>query len=376
MAHSKICRVAAAAGFLAALLLARGARADLPETAIPIGAATEFGAQASWSVPSTAETRAAVLNWLDSVSKIDERKPSPEIRQQVEKLWPADEPAGLGADEVLDRVGQTIALVEPGMKEIVEFCSKHRESLVAPDFTVLADEKLDPFVRNNMRLLLGRWLAQERYYDESLAHIGKLEPKDVVDPAALLFYQSVNHHWFLDKQAGMKTIGKLFEQRERLPRRYATVAMLMQADLRALKDESLDHISRRMNDITRRLDFGRAGKKVQGVENGVIASLDKLIEELEKQQQQGAGNGGGGGPGGQNRGPAQGIRSSNPASESTPAQGKGPGNIDKKRIGSSSGWGDLPAKEREEALQQIGKDFPSHYREIVESYFKKIAESE
>jgi hypothetical protein len=212
--------------------------------------------------------------------------------------------------------------------------------------------------------------GSRRYCDESLANRQLNQRRG---RSGALFYQA------------RATIGsstrrlaqdhrQAFRASRRLPR-YATVAMLMQADLQALKDESLDHISRRMNDITRRLDFGRAGKKVQGVENGVIASLDKLIEELEKQAQQAAGGGGGGGQG-QNRGPAQGIRSSNPASESTPAVGKGPGNLDKKRIGSSSGWGDLPAKEREEALQQIGKDFPSHYREIVESYFRKIAESE
>ena len=64
-----------------------------------------------------------------------------------------------------------------------------------------------------------------------------------------------------------------------------SLARLMQADLEALKDESLDHIARRMDDIRRRLDLGRAGPKVREVEDGVIASLDKLIEEMEKQQQ-------------------------------------------------------------------------------------------
>ena len=28
---------------------------------------------------------------------------------------------------------------------------------------------------------------------------------------------------------------------------------------------------------------------------------------------------------------------------------------------------------REEALQQIGKDFPSQYRDVVEQYFRKLA---
>ena len=55
------------------------------------------------------------------------------------------------------------------------------------------------------------------------------------------------------------------------------------------------------------------------------------------------------------------------------AAAKGPGNVDRKNLGRTAGWGDLPAKEREEALQQIGKDFPSHYRDIIEQYFKKLA---
>jgi hypothetical protein len=360
-------------GLVLAVLLgvASSAPGAVP-VSIPRESATEFGAQASWKAPTTAEVRAQVLKWLD------ERKPAAEVRAQIDKLWPADETAATTGADLLDRVGATIALAEPTIKPLVEFCTKRGSGADMPDASLLADEKLDPFVRNNLRLMLGRTLALARHYDESLAQIGKLEPADVVDPVSLLFYQSVGHHWFLDKAAGTKTIAKLFERREELPRRYATMAALMQADFSALKDESLDHISRRMNDITRRLDFGHAGKKVQGVENGVIASLDKLIEELEKQAQAQGGNGSGGGdqgePGG--RGPAGGIQSRGPASDSTPAVGKGPGNIDRKRIGSSSGWGDLPAKEREEALQQIGKDFPSHYRNIVESYFRKIAESE
>ena len=45
----------------------------------------------------------------------------------------------------------------------------------------------------------------------------------------------------------------------------------------------------------------------------------------------------------------------------------------KKDIGHKSGWGDLPPKEREEALQQMGRDFPAHYRDAIEEYFRKLA---
>jgi hypothetical protein len=59
--------------------------------------------------------------------------------------------------------------------------------------------------------------------------------------------------------------------------------------------------------------------------------------------------------------------------DSMPAGGKGPGDVDPKKIGAKSGWGDLPPKQREQAMQQISKDLPAHYREVIEEYFRKIA---
>jgi len=53
--------------------------------------------------------------------------------------------------------------------------------------------------------------------------------------------------------------------------------------------------------------------------------------------------------------------------------GKGRGEVTKRKIGTGSGWGDLPPKQREEALQQIGREFPSHYRDVIEQYFRKLA---
>jgi len=117
-----------------------------------------------------------------------------------------------------------------------------------------------------------------------------------------------------------------------------------------------------MDSITNRLVLGRAGQRVRQEEEDVIAKLDKMIEDLEKQQQQQQS----GGAGGANR-PSQPMQDSNPGSDS------GPGNVDPKRLKNGSDWGDLPPKQRQEALQQISKDFPSHYREVIEQYFRKLA---
>ena len=56
--------------------------------------------------------------------------------------------------------------------------------------------------------------------------------------------------------------------------------------------------------------------------------------------------------------------------------GLGAGEVTKKNIGSKSGWGDMPPKDREDALQHIGQEFPSHCRDIVEQYFRRLATEE
>jgi hypothetical protein len=74
--------------------------------------------------------------------------------------------------------------------------------------------------------------------------------------------------------------------------------------------------------------------------------------------------------------PSNSLQSNKPADDSRPIGGKAPGNVDKKDVGHKSGWGDLPPKEREEALQQMDRDFPPHYRDAIEQYLRKIANEE
>jgi hypothetical protein len=213
-------------------------------------------------------------------------------------------------------------------------------------------------VRNNLRLLVGRRLAQLQYFDEALAQLEGFTPQDVADPAALLYYSAVAHHRLLHQEEGLAAVGQLLQRRAELPARYSALATLIESDLRKLEDETLDHISRRMEDIERRLDQGRSGDKVRNIEDGVVKSLDKLIKKLEDQQAASAG--------------AASLQPSAPAQDSKIAEGKGPGNVTKRDIGRNTGWGDLPPKQREEALQEIGRDFPANYKEIIEQYFREI----
>jgi acyl-CoA reductase-like NAD-dependent aldehyde dehydrogenase len=55
------------------------------------------------------------------------------------------------------------------------------------------------------------------------------------------------------------------------------------------------------------------------------------------------------------------------------AGASGQGDVDRKRIEERDGWGNLPPAERQEALQQISRELPTHYREAIEAYFRKLA---
>ena len=313
----------------------------------------------AWQPASPQNVRAEVLAWLDSY------EPAESVRAEAVALWPIGEEELAGC-QILDRLAQTFAVVDQSARQLVDLCAKPAQGPIPPPPAWLTDEKTPPLMANNLRLLYGRWLAHQRLFDESLEQLSGLQPREVVDPASLLFYQAVAYHQLLDRDAGLEAIKQLLIGGDPCPDRYVAVARLMQADLKELEEDTLDHIARRMDDISRRLHLGQADQPVRKVEDGVVESLDKLLNKLEEQARQQQAKRASGGQ----------LQSSNPASESRIMGGKGPGKVDKKPIGDQQGWGNLPAKERQEAIQQIGRRFPSHYREAVEQYFKRLAKEQ
>lgn len=276
----------------------------------------------------------------------------------------------LSRRDLSNRVFETIRLVEPDANPFIDACyTAHLDAgrFVIPPTVLLQDEATPAVVRDNLRLLVGGWLADHRLYDEALVQLESIQLENVADPGKLLFYTAATHYRLLNRKEGLAALGKLLERSGDIPQRYDTVAQLMQADLKALKEDSLDEVARLMDNIQVRLGHGRAGKRVRKEEDDVIEKLDKMIEELEKKrkQQQQQGKDGQGGK-----------QSSRPKQESTPAGGKGPGNVDLKKLAEEIDWGDLPPKDREEALQRLGTEFPSHYREVIEEYFRRLARKE
>ena len=311
----------------------------------------------TWHPPQVADVKAQVDAWLQQGAADAAR------RAKAAAVVHGIGDQSTGAD-LLDRLAETFAQADPKVAQLVEICSHPRSSLVLPTFAFLTDSKTAPLVAANMRLYYGRWLVQGQWFEEALEQLGGLKPAEVVAPAELLFYQGVTYHRLLNKVEGLKVINQLLDGAEFSPRRYVAVAALLQSDLNSLEEETLDHIARRMEDVQRRLDLGRAGPKVRKVEDGVIDSLDKMIKKMEDEQNK------------QSQSQSNSLQSTSPAKDSTPMGGKAPGDVTKKDIGHKSGWGDMLPREREEALQHMGRDFPPHYRDTIEEYFRKLAAEE
>jgi hypothetical protein len=343
---------------IAFVVLALGGH-SAPVTAAepPTGRDVELAREPSWAAPDVADVRRRAVAWAAETA-------GPEGASRTAAIWDAIATPGADGD-LVDAAMATAAAVDPRAAAVQAAGLEGGGGGLG----WLDAESTSDFGRQAIKLWLGRELVRHDRFDEALPLLAELDVATAVDPAALLFHRGCCQHWLLDREAALESFDRLLEREDELPARFARLARLLRADIAAVRSDSLDHIARRMRDVRRRLDLGQAGPETRRVQAGVIESLDKLIEDLERQQQQQQGQAaaGGGGGGGQGGGAAR------PMDDSKLARGLGKGEVKKRDLGDGDGWGDLPPHEREAALQQIGREFPPHYREAIEEYFRRLA---
>ncbi len=282
---------------------------------------------------------------------------------RITRLWGESKPAESRA--LLDLVVRTFASVHAETGRFVDQCGYTRPTFRVPRMPEL--EKPPTMYSANMSLFYGRYLAQRRLYDEALVVLQKLDPKDVVDPATLLFFKAVCQQQLLKKDEGLKTIDILLKQTIGVPTSYRQVAELMEFELNKVEEKSLEEVSRMMNDVGRRLDLGRGGQRVQKREQEIIARLDEIIKKLEDQQNNGGGGGGAQQQGGQQQNP------SDAAPDSAIKGAKGKGDADEKKLAGKGGWGMMDSRAETKARASIKRKFPSHYSEAIKRYNIKLA---
>jgi hypothetical protein len=101
-------------------------------------------------------------------------------------------------------------------------------------------------------------------------------------------------------------------------------------------------------------------KPTRQKQRDAVDKLDALIRLLEQRRQQGAGQ--------VNANPDK------PADESTIRVGPGGSGPLHDANRNGRGWGQLPAHKREQILQSMNEGFPPHYQQLLERYYRRLAE--
>jgi len=216
-----------------------------------------------------------------------------------------------------------------------------------------------------LRYYLARRLVQARLFDEAKTVLEELTPENSIDPAGVLIAKAVVFHHFSEREKGLaalKDFQKIADQ-EIVPRRSSELAKLLQFEWeRQAREEETESIARQMNNVRRLLGQGRTDDGTQEAEEDVLQALENLIERLEEQAQRRRQRGQGGGQ-----------QPDGPPEDAYRAELKAPGNVDRRDFSPGDHWGNLPPRDREEALLKIEREFPPHYRDIIEQYFREMA---
>lgn len=335
---------------------------------------TRFGLLESANVDSA---KAQSLAWLKST------KADAAALEKFDTLWKSDA-------TLLDKVTRTFELGDP---EAAKLMAAARDPFTPAPTAVPAIIKAEDaplFFRANLALAYGRALSLRAIHEEALESFKTVAVEQVVDPSAYLFHRAVSEHAILDKAAALASINRLLDDAASAPQRHRTLAALMALDMHTWKEKDLGSIARKMKDVERRLELARGGPKTQKIQKDIVARLDELIKELENKNKQGQGQGQGqgkpgegegncpaGGPGAPGQGGPKGDNPSSPATESGIAGGAGTGTVDQAKLKKLvEQWGNLPPRERFEALQQLTQGMSPSHRETIENYFRNLANAQ
>jgi hypothetical protein len=326
------------------------------------GAGRETLSFGTLRAPSSETARAQALAWLKSAGKSDAG-----AMKRFDAIW-ADSERSL-----TDRLADTFAL---GDAEAAGLLAVVRDPVRPAPTTVpavLTDSRRPAYFRANLALAYGKALCRRRVYEEALGALKGIRPDQLVEPATYFFHRAVAEHALALKTEANRSIIGLLEDVADVPDRYRMVAALMYQDMVSWRQKDLGDIVRKMDNIERRLELARGGPQTQKIQKEVVARLDEIIKKLESSSES---NQGACPNGGQQGNPSGGMPNA-PMPDSKIATNGGPGNVDAKRLKViAQQWGKLPEKERAQAMQDFIRGMPERHREVIENYFKKLAQSQ
>jgi hypothetical protein len=327
-------------------------------------AARDIASFGSLRSPSADLVRVQAESWLKSVGKTDDAS-----LKTFNDTWQGDR-------SVLDKLADTLALGDAGAAKILAE-ARDAETPAPTDVPdILKDAKRPAFFRANLALAYAKALANRKVYEEGLEALKSVKAEDVIDPGAYYFTKAVAEHSLMMKPEATGSIARLLDDVADAPERYRMVASLMEFDMMTWQEKDIGWISRKMDNIHRRLEMSRGGPKTRKMQKDVVLRLDEMIKQMENQAKGSSQSNGGSCPNGGQKDGQNNMQPGNPLNDSQPGGVSGPGKVDPKKFKElAEVWGKLPEKERAKAIVGLTRDLDPRYREAIEAYFKKLSAS-
>ncbi len=355
--------------------VSRPERSDCARLAAALAVALSWaglaGAQPAASAPSAASARIAELNarFVAHLRTLSQTNPG------ADKVL-----AGEGAaerDSGAAFVPDALAALYPEFGQALAAFDDDRYADVLKLTAPLLKES-DPFLAANAGYLYARTLVQRGMFEEGEEYLAQAVQECPAEHTP--YAPHLELMLGLCQAADLKfaaAVRGLQAARQAYPDapeavRAATYQLLLELQRRS--GSKLDQVGELMNYAADRLGAADATTRVQERQQQAVALLDELIEDAkqrEQQQQQNSSAKRGQSPGKPSPG-----HNSQPAPRSTdqPGAGKAGDQHGAPPVQPGESWGNLPPAEREKILQSLRERYPSRYRQLVEQYYRSLAE--
>lgn len=237
----------------------------------------------------------------------------------------------------------------------------------------------DPYVQANAAYLYLRVLAAQGRFEELDAwlagdpqRITQIEHYSPFGASAHLLQGLARAKTLRDDPAAA-SLTQLAARYPSLPGALRLEARQLRLEIERRERGNLGEVASMMTYLADRLAARDVGDKVKSRQADVLALLDKLIDQTQQQEQQARSQSQAQGGARSGQAPSD---PQQPKTESSAPEGAG-------RIGDLGAmpktspaemWGKLPPAERERILQSLRERYPSRYRELVEQYYRSLAE--
>lgn len=185
----------------------------------------------------------------------------------------------------------------------------------------------------------------------------------------------------LRSEEALETLEVLLTKSDALPEAVLVAARQLMLELQRQGDAPLEKIERLMQYVATRLEAIDTSERTRERQQQIIDLLDAMIEEEEQKEQSQSSSSSSSGQqqqSGEQSGQQQAQGGAQPADRSD--ERGGPGQIgdlnDAPLANPGDKWGELPPDERERILQDLRERYPTRYRQLVEQYYRSLAEEE